>query len=152
MYRESLGLKGGLEKPLHEVVKVQPWFPKRLQDSRDARTMGFLLKKKVYTQKTTGPKGRMYVLQAPELEEWGWRCTITKVLCIHEDSNRSPRLQRAEGFGVSLLDLGLDLVQAFFTMPQFSLWGMGMFILSHRILNLCNLFFTLWGLKIKRLS
>lgn len=100
MYRESLGLKGGLEKPLHEVVKVQPWFPKRLQDSRDARTMGFLLKKKVYTQKTTGPKGRMYVLQAPELEEWGWRCTITKVLCIHEDSNRSPRLQRAEGFGV----------------------------------------------------
>jgi hypothetical protein len=29
---------------------------------------------------------------------------------------------------------------------------MGMFILSHRILNLCNLFFTLWGLKIKRLS
>ena len=51
MYRESLGLKGGLEKPLHEVVKVQPWFPKRLQDSRDARTMGFLLKKKgIYTE------------------------------------------------------------------------------------------------------
>ena len=39
-------LNGGLvEKPLHEVMKVNPVLPLRTQNVRGAKTMGYLLKR-----------------------------------------------------------------------------------------------------------
>lgn len=98
--------------------------------------------RKVYTQKTTSPKRRMCILQAPELEEQGWRSGITEVLCILEHSNMNPKFQRDEGFGVCPSECCWSCFGAIFLCcsPILPL-GMGMFTLGHCLLKLCNLVF-----------
>ena len=141
MYRESLGLKGGLEKPLHEVVKVQPWFPKRLQDSRDARTMGFLLKKRYIHRKQLAQKEGCMCYRHQSWRNGAGDVLLLKSFAFMKIPTGVPDCRELKDLAFALLDLGLDLVQAFFTMPQFSLWGMGMFILSQYIA--CFFFFLI---------
>lgn len=68
----------------------------------------------------------MCILQAPELEEQGWRSSITKVLCILEHSNMNPEFPNSremKDLVFALLNVvGLVLVQSFFAVPQYCLW------------------------------
>lgn len=84
----------------------------------------------------------MCILQAPELEEQGWRSGITEVLCILEHSNMNPEFQRDEGFGVCPSEYCWSCFGAIFLCcaPILPL-GMGMFTLGHCLLKLCNLVF-----------
>ena len=45
----GVSLHRGQERPLHESVKVKPGLPWRPQDVRDARALGYLLKKAANT-------------------------------------------------------------------------------------------------------
>ena len=41
----EVSLNGGLERPLHEAVKLTPGLPWRSQNAGDARAVGYLKKK-----------------------------------------------------------------------------------------------------------
>lgn len=44
-------LDEGLERPLHEAFKVKPDLPRRPQDARVARSMGYLLRRAASKEK-----------------------------------------------------------------------------------------------------
>ena len=56
----EVSLNGGLERPLHEAVKLKPGLPWKPQDVGDARTVGYL-PEKTANREWNQPKRRKHV-------------------------------------------------------------------------------------------
>jgi hypothetical protein len=108
-----VSLHGGPEIPLHEVVKLMlPW---RSENVRDARVVGYLLKK-ASRESETSPRERI-VLHSTKLKEVGNLKGI---------STSDVEMQRLE---FAQLVFSLALVQYCLTMLSSICFGMGMHIL-----------------------
>ena len=118
-----LSLHGGLERKLHEAVKVKPRLLWCLQDVGDVRVMEYLLRKAT-NKEWNQPKKENCIAASKTKRSWrSEECFDIK----HEE------------FRVVQLVFNLASLQHFLTMHPSLHFGALMYILCHYMLEVCDL-------------